>query len=170
MRKIKLYIATSFDQFIAREDGSVDWLFTDGDYGYQAFYDSLGITLMGRKTYEQVLSFGGPFPYPTTTNYVFTSDDSKSDNEQVIFINEDIVEFARELKATAGKDIWLIGGGQLNTLFLENQLIDELLLFVHPIFLGKGIPLFSNLDSEHSLKLLETKPYENGLVLLRYAC
>ena len=70
MRKLILYSAQSLDGFIARTDGRVDWLFTDQDYGYYTFYESIDTTLMGRHTYEQILTFGD-FPYPDKQNWFF---------------------------------------------------------------------------------------------------
>jgi dihydrofolate reductase len=72
MRKVKLFIASSLDGYIAREDGSIDWLYTDGDYGYMQFYNSVNTVLMGRKTYDQTLGFGIEYPYKDKKNYVFS--------------------------------------------------------------------------------------------------
>jgi dihydrofolate reductase len=167
MRKLKLFIACSLDGFIARPDGDVDWLFTDGDYGYQEFYDSIDTTLMGNKTYRQVASFG-EFPYPGKNNYVFTRQMNLSPTEHVAFITEDIVTFTRKLKLGEGKDIWLIGGGAVINILYQAGLIDQYILAIHPIILGKGIPLFPGPIGEQKLVLQDCRNYPGGLVQVFY--
>jgi dihydrofolate reductase len=174
MRKLKLYIAASLNGKIARADGSVDWLEKlpnpDGsDYGYRSFYDSIDATIQGHTTYAQVLSFGIPFPYADKENYVITRSKTRQDTEHVHFISEDPVEWVRDFKTREGKDIWLIGGGQVNTLMLNAGLIDELWIFIMPVILEEGIGLFEHLPGERSLSLLESKSYASGAVELRYA-
>lgn len=127
-RKVILYSAVSLDGFIAREDDDQD---------YKDFYQQIDVTLMGRKTYEQVLDFPGEFPYSKTINYVFTRQKQQSNN-LVHFIHDHIEEFVNQLKNQSGKDIWLIGGGELNTHPLNAGLIDEIILTIIPIVLGKG--------------------------------
>ena len=129
MRKVILYIATSVDNYIARKDGSVDWLDTtpkpkNHDYGYHAFYESVDTTIMGNATYKEILTFDIPFPYPDKTNYVF-SRTAQPDNSDVRYILSEIPSFISELKGQEGKDIWLIGGGEINTLLMDHELIDE---------------------------------------------
>jgi dihydrofolate reductase len=141
-RKVILYSAVSLDSFIAREDGNIDWLPSvdnseDDDQDYKDFYQQIDVTLMGRKTYEQVLGFPGEFPYSKTINYVFTRQKQQSNN-LVHFIHDHIEEFVNQLKNQSGKDIWLIGGGELNTHLLNAGLIDEIILTIIPIVLGKG--------------------------------
>lgn len=167
MRNLKLFIACSLDGFIARSDGDVDWLFTDDDYGYQEFYDSIDTTLMGNKTYQQVMTFG-EFPYPGKNNYVFTRQINLPPTTYVTFITEDIVTFTRKLKVSEGKDIWLIGGGAVINILYQAGLIDEYILAIHPIILGKGIPLFHGPIGEQKLALQDCKTYPSGLVQLFY--
>ena len=123
MKKVILYIAASIDGYIARTDGNVDWLH-DPDYivegddmGYGAFYASIDTTLMGNATYQEVLGFDVPFPYPDKKNYAFSRSEKEND-ENVEYVSGDIVAFMNQLKTQPGKDIWLIGGGKINTLFL----------------------------------------------------
>lgn len=174
MRKIILNTAVSLDFYIARPDGSVDWLHDPDyeiegeDYGMAAFYESIDTTLMGNKTYLEILGFDVPFPYPDTTNYVFTRSEAHQDNEHVEFITGDIVSFVKQLKEGEGKDIWLIGGGQINALLLSNDLVDRITLTVVPHILGAGIPLFPDLQEDIKLELSASKPYESGLVQLEF--
>lgn len=144
MRKLKLYIAASLDSYIAGPNGEIDWLEVGGDldYGYQEFNSSIDTTLMGTATYQLTLTFDD-FPYPDTTNYVFTRGMPPPDTAYVRFISGDIAGFVRSLKEQPGKDIWLIGGGQINTVMLNEELIDEIILTLFPLVLGEGIPLFA---------------------------
>lgn len=170
MRKIILNTAVSLDNYIARPDGSVDWLndpdyeLPDEDYGLGAFYKSIDTTLMGNNTYQEILGFDVPFPYPDTANYVFTRSNEHRDTEYVRFINEDPVSFVKELRKGTGKDIWLVGGGQLNALLLENNLIDLLILTLIPCILGQGIPLFYQVKNDMVFDLVSTKEFSSGLV------
>jgi dihydrofolate reductase len=169
MRKVKLFIATSLDSFIATTDGGVDWLFGDRDYGYRDFYNSIDTTLMGNNTYKQILEFGVDFPYTDKTNYVFSKQPQK-DTEFVSFIgeDEDLVSFVVSLKQKEGKDIWLIGGGEINAFFLSHHLIDEMILSVHPVILGPGLPLFAGQLRQQDLRLLNCKTFPSGLAQLVY--
>ena len=175
MRKIKLYIASSLDCFIADENGSIDWLFSDADYGYADFYNSIDTILVGRKTYEQFLTFE-EYPYKGKKVYVFTHNNAREQKKKkttsdVEYVDKDIPEFVRRLLQqpfSNGGDIWLLGGGEILSLFLNADLVDEIILSVHPIILGKGIPLFNNIEKSVKLRLLESIPFESGLVQLRY--
>jgi len=166
-RKIILYIAASIDMYIARENGAVDWLDQDGEYGYEKFYQEIGYTLMGSKTYEQVLSFG-EFPYKEKTNFVFTREAKKEDNEFVKFVSGDIPSFLKKLKQQATQHIWLIGGGEIIRVCLSNQLVDEMRIFVHPVVLGSGIPLFIPQTKQIDFQLKKVNPFPSGLLELHY--
>jgi dihydrofolate reductase len=169
MRKIILYSAISTDNFIAREDGNIDWLnspeiIPEGeDFGYNAFYNSIGTTLIGNSTYKQVLGFSDDFPYPDKENYVFTRDSANKDSEFVQYISTNVTRFCRNLKAIGGLDIWLVGGGKLNSSLLKDGLIDKLILTSIPIALGKGIPLFDNPDWQEKFKISTMKSFPKGI-------
>ncbi len=168
MRKIKLYIANSLDNYIAREDGDVSWLLTDLDYGWEEFYDSVDTVLMGRKSHEKAVALGMSH-YGGKKNYIFSRTISESDIDEIEYISSDFGTFAEDLKAREGSDIWLVGGGNLIRQFLSSGLIDEIVLFIHPVLLGRGIPLFLPIDEEINLKLIETKTFNNGIVKLAYS-
>lgn len=172
MRKVQLYIAASIDGYIARPDGGIDWLSIvekkGEDYGYGDFIASVDTTLMGHKTYEEVLGFGVPFPYMDTANYVFSRQKRQPDDNPVQHISEDPAAFAKGLKAQPGGNIWLIGGGQLNTVLLNAGLIDEMILSVIPIILGEGIPLFGGQPKETKWKVKGHEVFDTGLVQLHY--
>jgi dihydrofolate reductase len=171
--RIKLYIACSLDGFIAREDGSIDWLTKyennpETDYGYSEFYASIGTVLMGRKTYEQILGFGD-WPYREKKTYVFTRQKEPLRREKSVeFVSGDVGEFVRRLKENTDEDIWLVGGSQLIKVFLEENLVDDMIVFVVPIILGDGIPLFDRIGREIRLRLVKTERYESGLVGMEY--
>ncbi|MDX1333374.1 MAG: dihydrofolate reductase family protein, partial [Robiginitalea sp.] len=167
MRKIRLYIAMSLNGKIARADGSVDWLDAipnpdKTDYGYQAFYREIDTTIQGYSTYQQLLSWGIPFPYPDKKNYVLTRKKNLKNTKDVVFVREEPLLFLRALKQQEGKDIWLIGGGEINTLLLNAGLIDELELFVMPIILPDGIGLFGGIPEETGLRHLKTQSFASG--------
>ncbi|WP_162051566.1 dihydrofolate reductase family protein [Pontibacter pamirensis] len=173
MRKTVLYIAASLDGYIARPDGSTAWLHDEiytikgEDFGYSEFLQTIDTTLMGHSTYKVVLGFDMPFPYPDKANYVFSRSSGHTDTEHVKYISTDAAEYIQKLKQKPGKDIWLIGGGQLNTLLLNHNLIDEIILTYVPRVLGEGIPLFAPGAQETKLKVHSSKSYDNGFVQVK---
>ena len=166
MRKLKLYAAASLDGFIAGPRGEIDWLDVAGDYGYAEFYESIDTTLMGSLTYRVALSVP-EFPYPDKTNYVFTRSPSQPDTEHVRFVSGDISGFVRSLKEEPGEGIWLVGGGQINTVMLNAGLIDEVSLTLFPLVLGHGIPLFAPGAALSRFETVGCETYETGLVQWR---
>jgi dihydrofolate reductase len=173
MRKIVLYIAASLDGYIARPDGSIDWLENPADalkgedFGYSEFMKTIDTTLMGHSTYKVVAGMDMPFPYPDKANYVFSRSTAHAAAEHVTFVSDDVVAFVEQLKQQPGKAMWLIGGGQLNTLLLNASLIDEIILTYIPIVLGQGIPLFAAGAQETQLQVTSSKSYDNGFVQLK---
>ena len=165
MRKVILYIAISTDGFIAKVDGSVDWLPTEGELGYKQFYDSVDTLLMGKKTYDQVLGFG-KWPYAGKECIVFTKHKNVKD-EKVTFSDKPI-NLTKELAKKNGKDIWLIGGSQINSVLLSAGLINKIILTIIPTILGRGLPLFNPINKDINLKLIESKDFKEGLVQITY--
>jgi len=163
MRKVRLFIASSLDGYIAREDGSVDWLFSDADYGYSEFYGSIDTVVMGRKTYEKSLEFE-EHPFRGKKVYVF----SRSVKEKGVEFVSDVVGFMKKLVRSKGKDIWLVGGSEIVSIFLNEGLIDEIILSIHPVILGRGIPLFKNVQKEVWLKMQKSVSFDSGLVQIHY--
>ena len=173
MRKIIAYCAVSLNGKIARLDGSVDWLDAvpnpeESDYGYASFYSGIDTTIMGYTTYAQVMNWGVDFPYPDKTNYVITRKRDLAPAEFVTFISNDHLAFIRALKQRPGKNIWLVGGGQVNTMLLIENLIDELHLHIMPVILEDGIDLFEGKSDEHQLNLIHSKMYISGVMELHY--
>ncbi|MGL5731372.1 MAG: dihydrofolate reductase family protein, partial [Bacteroidales bacterium] len=121
-----------------------------------------GITIMGHNTYEEILSFDIPFPYPDKINYIFTRTEREDDQNPVEFITEDPAKFVHELKKDSfGGDIWLIGGSQINKYLLNADLIDEIILSIHPVIIGSGIPLFAEGTWKKDFEIIETINFEN---------
>ena len=159
---------------IAKKDGSVGWLDNipnpeKSDFGYKDFYYSIDTTIHCNSTYKQIISWGIDFPYSDKENYVFTTNSKLKTTKDVEFISENHIEFLKHLKNQAGKDIWIIGGGELNSMLLNEKMIDEIIVFVMPIILTDGIDLFEELPKETKLNLLETKSFAGGTVQLRYS-
>lgn len=177
-RKIIVYIATSADGFIARLDGSVDWLdrpSPKGNYGMTAFYKSIDTILWGRKTCDMALEFqkkgvpGAEFD-TKVKNYVFTRSPLPSPLPAgVEFVNEPIKLFATRLRGKKGKDIWMMGGGRIIASFLDAGEIDEFMIHVIPTFIGEGIPLIAPGRRTVPLKLISITKFTDGVVRLHHA-
>ncbi len=171
MTEVILYIAASLDGYIARKDESIDWLSMvetpDTDYGYQEFYQSVDVVVMGRKTYDLCLRFG-EWPYPGKPSYVFTRQQLTSEQEEVTFTSARLDQFLADLEAKGRSRIWLVGGGELVSAFQRHGLIDEYIISIIPILLGEGILLFPQPGSETNLELMGSQSYSTGLVQVRY--
>jgi len=167
VRRIKLFIATSLDGFIASPDGSVDWLYTDGDYGMREFFASVDTALIGRKTHDQMLAGGQP-SYAGMTNYVFSRTRRADDGVPINYVTSDIEGFIGSLRRSRGKDLWLVGGAGLVDSFREVDFIDDVILSIHPVLLGDGIPLFPDRHEAMQLELVKCTEYPRGLVQVHY--
>jgi dihydrofolate reductase len=174
MRNLILYIATSIDGFIARSDGRVDWLESvpnpnQLDYGYAALYESVDTTLMGNETYKTILAFSSDqFPYADKTNYVFSRQPDVTDTQYVRYVTDEAVTFVTSLKQQAGKDIWLVGGAQLNATLLAAGLIDKMIVSIAPVVLGNGISLFGGEVPDATFTLQKNEVFDTGFVQLTY--
>lgn len=177
-RKILCLLAVSADGFIARPDGSVEWLDRPrpkGNYGMSEFYKSIDTILLGRKTYDVALGFqrdgvvASVFD-PKVKNYVFTRTLKSADAVAgVEFVQEPVKSFATRLRAEKGKNIWMMGGGELIAAFLDEGEIDEFIISVVPVFIGEGIPLIAPRHRTIPLKLLSSRTHPDGVVTLHYA-
>jgi dihydrofolate reductase len=176
MRKIIVSLATSADGFIARKDGGIDWLERPrpkDNYGMGAFLKSIDTILMGRKTYDFVVSFvkdGGAVPdHGDIRNYAFSRKPPKKVLPGFEFVKQPIKEFAQQLRAQKGKHIWMMGGGGIIASFLDAGEIDEFIIAQLPVFIGEGIPLIAPRHRTVPLKLLSVKNFPDGVVALHYA-
>ena len=159
-------MAISLDGFIARKDGSVDWLdkFNNSgeDYGYKKFYDSVDTVVMGGTTFEQF-----PEEYKGKNCYVF-SRSKKGKKGNAVYVSGKPEEFLKTLKDKGSKNIWLVGGADIANQFLKAGLINEFILSIIPTILGEGIRLFNDDNKELSLELKEMKSFDSGLVQISY--
>ena len=166
MRKIVLNLALSLDGFIAGPNGEYDWCFTDADYGMIDFMKSIDATIMGGKSYRLLLDYGAP--YPELTNYVVTRTETDALHSNVVFVRNNILSFVESLKRKEGKNIWLFGGAEITQLLMERDLVDMLMLAVHPVLLGDGIQLFGKYDARKHFELADSIRHPSGLVQLIY--
>ena len=121
---------------------------------------------MGRKTYDQALGFG-EYPYKGTRGFVFSRTPREPD-ANVTFVSGDLASLVSELKRGHGKDIWLVGGAQIVAECVRHDLIDDFRLFVHPLILGEGIPLFAPGLPERPLQFVRSQSFDSGLVEVSY--
>lgn len=174
MAKVILYIACSLDGFIAKPDGNLDWLSSVPnpdkiDHGYSDFLNGISILIMGRKTYSEVLGFGIDWPYAEKKTYVVTRNDSfLAETPGTFRLCGNIVDSIEKIKLETSNDIWLVGGGQLITYFLNNNLIDKMIISFVPTILGKGVPLFPDKPKETTWRLRENTAFSTGIVSLTY--
>ncbi|HEX3131343.1 MAG TPA: dihydrofolate reductase family protein [Thermoanaerobaculia bacterium] len=169
MRTVTYGAACSLDHYIAREDGSVDWLQWSDEVASISgeLWKTLDTVIMGRKTYEAGLRMGTT-SYPGMKNYVFSRTLEESPDENVQMIREDVAEFVARLKQESGKGICVMGGGELARSLFEADLIDEVGANIHPVLLGSGIPLFHPMSRQMDLELLENRTLKTGCVYLLY--
>ncbi|REL24027.1 dihydrofolate reductase [Rhodohalobacter sp. SW132] len=178
MSKISVYIATSLDGFIARENGDIDWLHNSGhgeaekeeDFGYETFMSTVDALVMGRNTYEKVLSFGGEWSYGEKPVFVLTTKGIEIPDrisKTVSSLSGSPQEIARKLKEFGHSHLYLDGGLTIQK-FLVAGLVDELTITKIPILIGSGIPLFGPLSEDIRLKHLETSSWNNGFVQSTY--
>jgi dihydrofolate reductase len=171
-RKVIVHIATSADGYIARPDGDLEWLTSrpapEGFYGMNAFMKSIDTKVLGRKTYDVSLGMGAKFD-AKSRNIVFSRHAPPADAPSgVEFVNDAIGPFVGRLRELPGKDIWLMGGGELIASFLDEQAIDEFVISVAPVFIGEGIPLIARRHRHVPLDLHSIERFEDGLVQLHY--
>jgi dihydrofolate reductase len=169
MRKIILGLAVSLDSFIEGPNGEYDWCLTDQDYGMSEFFKRIDTVFIGRKSYELTQSMGeaATSGFPKLNSYVFSTT-LKEVKDDAVIVNGDLKTEVNKIKRQPGKDIWLFGGASLLSSFLNEGLIDEYWLSVHPVILGGGKPLFTDVKAKINLKLAESKTYSSGLVSLKY--
>jgi dihydrofolate reductase len=176
-RRIIVYIATSADGYIARPDGDVEWLNrrpSTVDYGMRQFYSTIDTILWGRKTYDWLLNYykkrrktKGLFD-TKVANYVFSRNPPKRAAPGATFVSEPVKTFAQRLRATPGKQIWMMGGGGLIASFLDAGEIDEFDIHVIPVLIGEGIPLVAPRHRDVELRLRSSRKFPDGVVRLRY--
>ncbi|MFN8672971.1 MAG: dihydrofolate reductase family protein [Candidatus Sericytochromatia bacterium] len=174
--KCLVFIATSFDGYIAKIDGDIEWL-NNPEYAkselngikYEDFISTIDLIVMGRNTYEKVLTFGF-WPYENTPVLVLTSKTLNIPDNligKIEILNNSPEEIMLKLQERKLKKVYIDGGKTIQN-FLKSKLIDELIITQIPILLGNGIPLFEKNDNEYKLELLDSQKSENGFVQSRY--
>jgi len=170
-RKVILYIAMSLDGCIARPDGDIGWLSQveqpGEDYGYNEFIKSVDTVIVGRKTYEKVLSFGIPFPHADKECFVITRHQRQPESN-ITFYTKGLDELIAQLKNNLGKNIFVDGGAEIVNEMLRLHLIDEFIISVIPVILGSGIRLFNDERPELKVQQTSVKTFFSGLVQLHY--
>ena len=170
MRKLIYAAGISLDGYIARLDGTLDFLhLRPSNYSMAPFFKTIDVGLMGRKTYEAgVRLAGGKFESHGLRCYVFSRSLPEGERDGAIFAREMPKRVVEELRKKKGKNIWLIGGGELTREFLKEDLVDELYLGIRPVLIGEGIPLFAAGFPQREFTLTENKTYSGGLIALKY--
>ena len=171
-RKVIVHIATSADGYIARPDGDLDWLTSrpapKGFYGMNAFMKTIDTKVLGRKTYEISLELGAKFDAKNPAVVFSRQPPPKNLPAGVDWVGEPIGPYMNLLCAKPGKDIWLMGGGELIASFLDANAIDEFVVSVAPVFIGDGLPLIARRHRHTVLELLSSERFDDGLVQNRY--
>jgi dihydrofolate reductase len=168
MRRVVLGLGISLDGYIARPNGAVDFLFMPKDYSMADFFATIDIAVMGRKTFDIARGMGGGSFHSSMKSYVFSHSLPPGERDGLTFVNQSPATVIAQLRKHPGKDIWLMGGGQLARDFLKADLVDELYLGIVPVLLGEGIPLFLSGFPQRDFSLVENKTYSKGLIALKY--
>src|SRR5579859_441770 len=166
-RKVILGLGISLDGYIARPDGSVDFLFMPKDYSMGPFFKTIDAAVLGRKTYDDGLKMGGTFS-GGIKYFVFSKTLPPGMRNGALVTNDSPAAVIAEVRKSPGKHIWLMGGGVLIREFLKEDLVDELYLGVVPTLIGEGIPLFPAGFPQREFDLMENKTFSKGLIALRY--
>ena len=168
MRRIRYVVAASLDGYIAGPKGEADWIIMDPEIDFGALFEQFDTFLLGRRTFE-AMGRAGQGGSPGMKTFVFSRTLRQQDYPGVTIVAEKAEETAAALRAEAGKDVWLFGGGSLFRSFLDAGLVDTVEVAVMPVLLGGGIPLLPPPAKQTKLKLTGHKVYETGIVSLEYA-
>lgn len=178
--KVILDLAVSLDGYIEGPNGEVDWCIMDPEMNFNTFLKQISAIIYGRKSYDLWGTYTPPLgnaengddtmwqEIHSKQKYVFTHQKSLVSANAEYIHSEDMVVSLDEIKAQQTKDIWLYGGSSIITSFINNNLIDEYRLSIHPVVLGSGKPLFEHLTNRVNLIHVETNTYQSGVVQLIY--
>jgi dihydrofolate reductase len=168
MRRIRYAVAMSLDGYIAGPNGEADWIIMDPEIDFRALFARFDTFLLGRRTFEMMAGQGSG-ETPGMKTFVFSRTLRQEDHPGARIISENAEEFVAGLRAQAGKDIWLFGGGLLFSSLLKAKLVDTVEAAIIPVLLGDGVPLLSPPAEQTKLKLTSHKIYGTGIVSLEYA-
>ena len=167
--RCSVYIATSLDGFIARPNGSIDWLSivqqSGEDYGYGTFFSSVDALIVGRRTYDTVLGFPS-WPYAGKRCVVLTHDPPPAQHKES-FHTGDVASLLEQLHGEGVRHAYIDGGVVIRS-FLDAMVVDDLTISVVPVILGNGVPLFQNGGVEQRLRLVSSRAFASGLVQITY--
>ena len=178
--RVTIHMAASLDGFIARKDGSVDWMETSDEFAggetldpefVEAFLVTIDCYVMGSRTYETALRFeakGLGWAYGDKPTFVLTHRDLPRTRDNVEFYSGDLAQLVNERLRPKFRSIWFVGGGAVSGECLRLGLADEVRYSILPILIGDGIQFFEKLDKDVALHLAEVKAYKTGTVELRY--
>src|SRR5215469_1994391 len=178
--RVTIHMVASLDGFIARKDGSVDWLdtsdeFADGDTldaeFVESFLKTIDCYVMGSRTYETALRFaaqGSGWSYGDKPTFVLTSRELPRVRDTVEFYSGDLAQFVNAHLRTRFRSIWFVGGGAVSAECLRRGLADEVRYSILPILIGDGISFFGKLGKDVALHLTEVKAYKNGVIGIGY--
>ena len=169
MGRVRFYVATSLDGFIADREGAVDWLapYDARLYGYDAFVAEIGALVMGRRTYELVHAVGD-WPYSGKRVYVISSHKLDDPPRGVVLASNGVAGALKSARKETTADIWIVGGAFTMQSALEENLVDVIEIFLVPVLLGTGLTLLSDLQSNQTLTFDGIEAFPDGVVKLRY--
>lgn len=172
MRKVIVYIACSMDGYIAGPNDDLGFLHKvekpGEDYGYGQFIESIDTVIMGRKTYEKVMSMVSEFPHASRECYVMTST-PRMDSGKTTFYTGDLRQLVVMLTQQNGRDIFIDGGAEIINSLMKDNLVDEFIISTVPVILGDGTPLFKGGRPEADLEFVSVRHFDTGLVQLHYS-
>jgi dihydrofolate reductase len=168
MRRVRYSVVMSFDGYIAGPNGEADWISPDPDFDFNAMFSQFDALLVGRRTFETMVA-ARRVTMPGMKTIVFSQTLRQKDHPQVTIVAKDQKSTLTALKKSAGKDIWLFGGGALFSSLVKDGLVDSIEVRIVPILLGTGVPFYSDLKNRIPLTLTSQRAYPSGVVAVEYA-
>lgn len=170
MSRVRLYVATSLDGFIADREGSVDWLEAHDPrlYGYDQFFSEIGAIIMGRRTYEFARAMGEEWPYAGCRSFVLSSRTLVGVPDGVLPTSRGMAGALESARKATTKDIWIVGGALAMQSALDGGYIDLIDVFIVPVLLGRGLPLIADLARRQELSFEGIETFRDGVVKLTY--
>jgi dihydrofolate reductase len=179
MRKLRLQVQMTVDGFIGGPNGEMTWTTRDWDNELKRYVGSItepiDCIILGRKLAQGFIPYWAFHPeqegadkFNQTSKVVFTKTLEKSEWDKTVLAKGDLVDEITRLKKQAGKDIIAYGGATFVSALIKHGLVDEFHLFINPTAIGKGLPIFKELESHQNLKLVKSASFDCGIVVLHY--